>query len=168
MMTSTRTRLALAAIFAVAIVAAPAAADQRGVTEEERESAELLRIHRSTREAHFETDVDLLLARTADPQIYVRDGKIRQRSKAELRDQLERYFRSARYDEWDDLEPPIIRVSTDGTLGWMICRVKVRRSQPTSTGVERQEFVYAGIHAYEKRDGEWMEVANVSTFEPRQ
>lgn len=135
-------------------------------TAADRARADLLQLHRSAREAHFQTDVDSLLSRAGDPLIYVRDGRLLRRSKAELRSQFERYFESARYDEWDDLEPPIVQVSGDGTLGWTISRVRVRRSQQTSTGVAHELFVYAGITTYEKRNGEWTEVANVSTFEP--
>jgi hypothetical protein len=40
-------------------------------------------------------------------------------------------------------------------------------TQSTSIGTATDEFVCAGISTYEKRGGRWMEVANVSTFEPR-
>jgi len=49
----------------------------------------------------------------------------------------------------------------------MITRVRVRRMQKEATAGEReQRFIYAGIMTYEKRDGKWVRVANVSTFEP--
>lgn len=48
----------------------------------------------------------------------------------------------------------------------MITRYKVRRVQKTADGADKEEkFVYAGIMTYEKRDGRWMRVANVSTVE---
>jgi hypothetical protein len=65
------------------------------------------------------------------------------------------------------MEPPIVRVSQDGTLGWVITRTRVRRTQKDAAGAETEtRFVYAGITTYEKRDGRWRRVANVSTFEP--
>ena len=82
-----------------------------------------------------------------------------------MREFFSGYFRDAKYYEWDDIEPPIVRVSRDATMGWMITTVRVRRTQSTSTGGETVRFVYAGISTYEKRGGHWMEVANVSTFE---
>ena len=79
---------------------------------------------------------------------------------------FESYFKDAKYFEWDDLEPPIIRVSADASMAWMIVRTKVRRTQKDSSGAEKEEkFVYAGIMTYEKRNGRWVRVANVSTFE---
>jgi hypothetical protein len=133
----------------------------------ERQRAELLQVHRNVREAHFNTNVDLLLDRASDELIYVRDGKIARQSKADMREFFSGYFRNAKYYEWDDIEPPIVHVSQDASMGWMITNVRVRRTQSTSTTPETVEFVYAGMSTYEKRGGRWMEVANVSTFEPR-
>ena len=77
------------------------------------------------------------------------------------------YFRDAKYYEWDDVEEPIIRISNDASMAWMITRTRVRRVQKTADGTEKEEkFVYAGIMTYEKRDGRWVRVANVSTAEP--
>jgi hypothetical protein len=76
------------------------------------------------------------------------------------------YFKNAKYYEWDDLEPPIVRISDDASMAWMIARTKVRRTQKLATGEEKERaFVYAGIMTYEKRQGKWVRVANVSTFE---
>ena len=138
----------------------------QNTTDRESDAAELLKLHQAGRQAHFRTDVDLLLADQPDEFISVRSGKISRSKKAETRKMFEEYFKGAHYYEWDDLEPPIIRVSRDGSMGWIITRVKVRRTQKDSSGAEKEEkFVYAGIMTYEKRDGKWIKVANVSTFE---
>jgi hypothetical protein len=51
-------------------------------------------------------------------------------------------------------------------MAWMIVRTHVRRAEPDDAGGRRAcEFVYAGIMTYEKRDGRWARIANVSTFE---
>ena len=132
----------------------------------EKEKAELLKIHEAGRRAHFNTDVNLLLEGAPDEFISVSGGKINRSTPAATRKMFESYFKDAKYFEWDDLEPPIIRVSADASMAWMIVRTKVRRTQKDSSGAEREEkFVYAGIMTYEKRDGRWVRVANVSTFE---
>ena len=132
----------------------------------EKEKAELLKIHEAGRRAHFNTDVNLLLEGAPDQFISVSRGKISRSTPADTRKMFESYFKDAKYFEWDDLEPPIVRVSADASMAWMIVRTKVRRTQKDSSGAEREEkFVYAGIMTYEKRDGRWVRVANVSTFE---
>ena len=132
----------------------------------EQEKAELLRLHNSDREAHFKTDVDLLLENSPEEFISVSRGKISRSSEADARKMFTQYFREAKYYEWDDLEEPIIRISKDASMAWMITRVRVRRVQKNAEGAEKEEkFVYAGIMTYEKRDGRWVRVANVSTME---
>ena len=133
----------------------------------EKEKAELLRLHQSDREAHFKTDVDALLENSPEEFISVGRGKINKSSKEDARKMFTGYFRDAKYYEWDDVEEPIIRISNDASMAWMITRTRVRRVQKTADGTEKEEkFVYAGIMTYEKRDGRWMRVANVSTSEP--
>jgi hypothetical protein len=133
----------------------------------EKEKAELLRLHRSDREAHFKTDVDALQQRSPEETISVSEGKVRRTSKTDRRKFFSDYFRGAKYYEWDDLEEPILRISKDASMAWMIVRVKVRRVQKDAAGREHEEkFIYAGIMTYEKVNGKWMRVANVSTFEP--
>jgi hypothetical protein len=133
----------------------------------EKEKAELLRLHQLDREAHFKTNVDLLLEQAPEEFISVSRGKISRSSKEDTRKMFTGYFRDAKYYEWDDLEEPITRISNDATMAWMIVRTRIRRVQKTDDGAEKEEkAVYAGIMTYEKRDGRWVRVANVSTFEP--
>ncbi len=134
---------------------------------QEKERAELLRLHKSDREAHFKTDVELLQRSAPEEFITVNGGKIYRVTKSDERKHFTDYLKDAKYYEWDDVEEPIIRISKDGSMAWMITRIRVRRTQKNDTGTEReQKFIYAGIMTYEKRDGKWIRVANVSTFEP--
>src|SRR5436190_19686878 len=140
-------------------------ADAQPSADLEKEKAELLRMHRSDREAHFKTDVDRLLENSPEEFISVGRGKISRSSKADARKMFTGYFRDAKYYEWDDVEEPIIRISNDGSMAWMITRTRIRRVQQNADGAEKEEkAVYAGIMTYEKRDGRRERVANVSTF----
>ncbi|MCM3904320.1 MAG: hypothetical protein ND866_21710 [Pyrinomonadaceae bacterium] len=133
----------------------------------EKEKAELLRLHKVDREAHFKTDVDLLQQSSPEEFISVSEGKIYRTNKAAERKQFEGYFRGAKYYEWDDIEEPIISISRDGSMAWMVTRIRVRRTQKDAAGVETErKFIYAGIMTYEKKAGKWVRIANVSTFEP--
>jgi hypothetical protein len=132
----------------------------------EKEKAALLRLHEADREAHFKTDVELLQQSSPEEFISVSRGKIHRVMKADERKFFTDYFRDATYYEWDDVEAPIVRVSKDGSMAWMITRVRVRRTQKNAVEEEKEEqFTYAGIMTYEKENGRWVRVANVSTFE---
>jgi hypothetical protein len=148
------------------LVACAACASAEPSADLEKEKAELLRIHKSDREAHFKTDVDKLLENSPEEFISVGRGKINRSSKDDARKMFTGYFRDAKYYQWDDVEEPIIRISNDASMAWMITRTRVRRVQKKADGAEQEEkFVYAGIMTYEKRDGRWVRVANVSTAE---
>ena len=66
----------------------------------------------------------------------------------------------------DDLGPPVIRISKDASMVWMILRTQVRFTYQNETGREAERaFIYTGIVTYEKQDGEWLRTANVATIE---
>lgn len=129
----------------------------------EHEKAALLEIHNKDRRAHFATDVEAALASVYEPHIYVRNGVIQYLSRSDLKKTFLEYFRDTTFLEWDDLEEPIVNVSGDGTMGWMVERSRVRRIIKGEE--DERQFIYAGITVYEKRDGTWLKVANASTFE---
>jgi hypothetical protein len=132
----------------------------------EAEKAALLEIHRQHRQAHFNTDVNLLLSHSGDEFISVSNGEVHRSTLAGQRAFFADYFKGATYYEWDDLEPPIIRISADASMAWMIVRTQVRRTTRREGSDEEREirFVYAGIMTYQKNEGRWVQVANVSTF----
>jgi hypothetical protein len=129
--------------------------------------AELLRAHAADHQAHRDTDVIQLLANQGEPFITVGEGRVASATRAEVAAFFTEYFAGVTYHEYVDLEPPRAMVSADGTLGWVISRTRVRRTQtqPDGQALERS-FVYAGFMGYVREAGQWLRVANVSTFEP--
>jgi hypothetical protein len=129
--------------------------------------AELLAIHKDARRAHFEHDVDAILAGTSESSTSVRDGKVQVRSRDDVRKQFAQYFQGTQFSTWDDLEPPIIQVSPDGKMGWMIVRVRIAYTKTDASGAQsKEDTVMAWMSVYEKRDGKWLHVANASTTAP--
>jgi hypothetical protein len=156
------------AILLLSIAWVPVNADAQSHVDLADEVEQLLRIHESDRRAHFETSAKRIMEHATDEFISVSGGRVRRTTRAEDLRFFEEYFKGAKYYEWDDLQPPIVRVSNDASMAWMIVRTRVRRVQTQSGGeaMERR-FVYAGIMVYEKNGGRWGRVANVSTFEPQ-
>lgn len=130
--------------------------------------AELLELHHAARRAHFNRDVDALLAGTGAEFTMVRDGKVQVKSRDDVRKQFTEYFNGTEFSAWDDLEPPVIHVSPDGKMGWMIVRVRIAYTKTDASGVvSKEDTVMAWMSAYEKRDGKkWIHVANATTTLP--
>jgi hypothetical protein len=129
--------------------------------------AELLALHQADRQAHFDHNVDALLAAFPTEFIYLREGDIQRQSKEDMRQRFTEYFQGAEFTAWDDLEPPIIHVSPDGKMAWMIVRMKVAYTKTDSSGKKtEQNAVLAWLSCYEKHDGKWLHTANVTTAAP--
>ncbi len=156
---------ALAGLFCLAPARPPASLSP--LDTESKAKAELLALHQAARRAHFNRDVDAILANMGPEFTFVREGKIRAMSRDDVRKQFTEYFQGAEFSAWDDVDPPIIHVSPDGQMGWMVVRVRVAYTKSDSSGEKLQdESVIAWMSAYEKRDGKWLHIANASTFEP--
>ena len=69
--------------------------------------------------------------------------------------------------EWDDITPPIIRVSDDATMAFVIVHKKVRLLSKEEGGKESEEVeVFAWLTIYRKVDGKWKVTSIASTSTP--
>jgi hypothetical protein len=133
----------------------------------EEDRAILLRLHELGRIAHLEKRADLLVASFADSLLNIARGAVTIRSPAESRARFQAYFDRSTFLEWADLAPPIIRISPDGQMAYVIVQKSVRLSALDSLGVTQPEHtVFAWVEIYEKRNGSWTLMAVASTDRP--
>ena len=122
-------------------------------------------LHEKVLRAHRESNVDLLLADEGDAYVVANRGEVTRPTLAERRARMGPYLRRTRFAEYRDTVEPIVRVSDDGSLGWVIVQVYARGLQETGGGTpEPIEFTCAWIELYERRDRVWVRVGNVSNF----
>jgi len=125
--------------------------------------ARLLALHEQAMKAHRTNDVDLLLQAEAEDFVLASRGQISRPSLEQRRQFLGSYLRGTRFAEYIDVVAPVVHVSADGTAGWVIAQVRARGTEVG--GAERSiQFESAWIELYEKRDGSWRRVGNVSNF----
>ena len=129
--------------------------------------AELLALHQTVIDAHATSDVELLLRDESDDYVVANRGEITTPNKAARRARLGAYLGSTRFTVYRDEVAPVIRVSEDGTLGWVIVQVYASGEQRGESGQTTPvEFTSAWIELYEKRGGRWLRTGNVSNFKP--
>jgi hypothetical protein len=158
----------LAGLFCFSRGTAHCPAVNRGADEPANGKAELLAIHQAARRAHFNRDVDFIVEGMASEFTTVHEGNIRVMSREDVRKRFTEYFCGAEFSAWDDLEPPVIRISPDGKMGWMIVRVRIAYTKADAGGKRsKEDTVMAWMSAYEKHDGKWLLVANATTSEPK-
>jgi hypothetical protein len=157
----------LAGLFCLSSAPVDSPVANRGADQSASASAELLAVHQAARRAHFDRNVDFIVAGMGTEFTTVHEGMIRVMSREDVRKQFTEYFRGAEFSAWDDLEPPIIRISPDGKMGWMIVRVRIAYTKSDAGGhTSKEDTVMAWMSAYEKRDGKWLLVANATTSKP--
>jgi hypothetical protein len=127
--------------------------------------AELLRLHEQARIAHLQKRADLM--GFADSLMTVARGAVTVRSAAENAARFQAYVDRSTFQEWDDLAPPLIRISPDGGMAYVVVRKSVRLTAPDSSGVAQPEHtVFAWVEVYEKRGGQWTRTLVASTDRP--
>ncbi|HLW01810.1 MAG TPA: DUF4440 domain-containing protein [Ktedonobacterales bacterium] len=132
----------------------------------EQEKARLLRLHESILRAHLENDAKTFLAPYASEWYDVRNAGIRLRTKAEAVPSIERYFKRTHFSDISEIGAPIIHLSTDASMAWVIGAIHVRATQDGSDGQEQDfSFQCAFVSIYEKHEGEWAQVVDASSFQ---
>lgn len=117
--------------------------------------------------AHRESSADLLLRADAPDYVSANRGQITQPSLDVRRERFRQYLGTTRFSEYIDVVPPIVRVSDDGSLGWVIVQVRATGVQTTQEGGSKPlAFESAWIELYERREGSWYRIGNVSNFRP--
>ena len=156
-------RVAAPALALVALAASSCAGAPRPDPADE---AALRALHETVLAAHRSGDVEAWMAIEAADPIVARNGSLASPAPEERRAQRAAYLAATRFSVYRDRRAPIVRVSRDGTLGWVLAEVEIRGTRIEAGVASPVEADYAWIELYEKRDGRWLAVGNVSNRKP--
>ncbi len=126
---------------------------------------ELLRMHYRDRAAHFNRDGASIYKDFADEFFTIDNGQINRGDREAGQRRMQAYFDASTFLEWDDLMPPVIRVSDDGSLAYMLVHKKVRLLNKNNGGKEGIE-VFAWTTTLKRIDGKWKMTSVTSTRTP--
>ena len=131
------------------------------------EEQQLLALHQKAIDGHLQNDVEILLEDEHEDYVIGSRGGVFHPTKDERRQQLGPYLKATKFEVYRDEIPPIVKVSDDGTLGWVVCQVYVKGEQDAGEGeIANVEFFSSWIELYEKRNGRWIRTGNVSNIRP--
>ena len=122
-------------------------------------TSELDKVHELTRRSFLERDGELIAPHIGERELVVSEGQVREETIAEWRERFGGALKAARFERWDDIEPPRSGISADGTMAWLIEVVAMagtRQDQPFESRTAR-------LTVFERRDGRWRRVVNAST-----
>jgi len=128
---------------------------------------ELIGLHRELLEAHRTGDVTRWMDIEAEDYVSANGGRITFPEFSARRSQRAAYLAGTTFEVYRDVREPVVRVSADGSLGWLIAEVEVR-GYATSQAGERESFhdIWAWVELYERVDRRWYLVGNVSNRRP--
>lgn len=126
----------------------------------------LLAAHREVLEAHRTGDLQAWMDGESDDYVLADRGEVSRPRKSERSAQLGPYLKRTRFTEYKDLIEPIVSISRDETMAWVVVQVGASGVQKRDGKEEPIHFVSAWVELYEKRGGRWLRVGNVSNFKP--
>lgn len=119
----------------------------------EAEKKAILTIHDEQRKAHMEKNISLLLRDSLTDYIEVNRGVVRKPTYAESFKRFKSYFDAVDFIKWDDITPPIISFSEDGTMATSIVdKLVITRSKSEN---RFDTTHYAWLAVFKKIDGKW-------------
>ncbi len=133
--------------------------------EEERHL--LLASNELQRKAHFEGSPEILVQEMADTVYTVQRGVIRSSTKPDMIKRWEAYFKRVKYSRWDDLQEPLIQISSDATLATVsVSKITISTlwDEPEA-GIDTTYFAWTS--EYKKLNGAWKIYKMTSTRIPK-
>ena len=126
--------------------------------------AEILRMHELQKTAHLTYNAELLLGDSPEPPVTLSRGNVVRSTRVEDLARFKNYFSSFNFLEWEDIVPPVIRISKDGTMATKIVQKRVRGTRKGDTA--EQHTIFAWLEVLEKIDGRWRLTTIASTDRP--
>jgi hypothetical protein len=78
---------------------------------------------------------------------------------------MQAYLDRSTFIEWDDITPPVIRMSDDGSMAFLLVHKRVRLLDKNDGGKEKVE-VFAWSTTFRKIAGKWKMTSVTSTRTP--
>ncbi|KAA3623229.1 MAG: hypothetical protein DWQ02_24825 [Bacteroidetes bacterium] len=131
----------------------------------ETDKTALLNSNEIQRQAHMENDASLLVSQIADTLVTVQRGNVRTESNTTIKQRFEAYFKTVKYLKWDDISPPVIHISEDGTMATVIVEkiTQAKHLDESGNWGEASETTFAWTSTYQKISGQWLIISVTST-----
>jgi hypothetical protein len=153
------TFLVSAAAVSILLAFNPAAAQQT-------DSMALLSMHDRILEAHRTNDLESWMSIEAADFVSINGGRVSLPTVQQRFTGRHAYLQASKFEIYQDRRPPVIRVSDDGTLGWVIAEVEVKGVETGNGETKSFHDIWAWVELYQKVNGQWKMVGNASNRRP--
>lgn len=124
------------------------------VPDMDAEKKAIIAIHNDQQKAHLEKNVALLLGDSSADYIEVNRGLVKKPSYTENFKKFTAYFESVDFVAWEDVSPPIISISDDGTMATSVVeKLVVTRAKSADHKLDTTHFAWLAV--FKKINGKW-------------
>ena len=131
--------------------------------------AALTRQIEAQRTAHLTYDAELLVGMMADDFTLVDGGEVIRPARAQSLARFRQYFGSVVFRAWDDIAPPVVTVSADGTMATvLVAKIvrTVRRAEAADPQAQVTEARFAWLETWRREPAGWRLAQLASTRSP--
>lgn len=121
------------------------------------------------RYGYLNRDLDTLLSIYPDDYkgYAVSQGDIKEETKESVKKHAEDLFEFGKLTLFEDVREPIISVSPDGKMAWMIGEFRISYSYKDSIGSKQTpDVIEVYLSVWEKKNDNWVEIANAQSYKP--
>ena len=160
--------LAVASAFTVLILVTVNLAATADARNQPDHAASLQAILDSDRRAHLEGNASLIAANLADQVVEVSAGESHTRSREEIQEFFDTRFETVSYLVWRDGEEPIIHLSADMQMAWVVRSIEAEIESVDEKRESGQNLLFTSVYTatYELFDRGWKMTSVTSTFAP--
>ena len=122
----------------------------------------------SDRQAHLEGNASIIAANLADQVIEVSAGQSHTRSREEIQEFFDTRFETVSYLVWRDREEPIIHLSADMQMAWVVRSIEAEIESVDEKRESGQNLLFTSVYTatYELFESGWKMTSVTSTFAP--
>lgn len=132
-------------------------------TTREADVRALRRLHDESLRAHREGDWRWFGEGVADDYVAGSRGELVRPTRVDTLERFRDYLQRTEFTAYHDVAEPVVHVSEDGTMGWVLAQVHVEGVQDAGSASEETiDSTWTWVSIFEKRQGQWLRVANVS------
>ncbi|MCB9289630.1 MAG: hypothetical protein H6560_20170 [Lewinellaceae bacterium] len=124
--------------------------------DEEKERQAILELHEAQRGYHFQKKAEEFAGLMSENYISVNRGQVSRPSYEENVARFGNYFDSVEFVKWDDVQPPEVRFSDDGSMAYTVVEKQVVVTYPDERGGTIADTTdFAWIAVYKKYAKGW-------------
>jgi len=129
-----------------------------------QDESTLLKIHKNILQALLNNDIDRLFLDVSERIFIVENGLIKWKEKDLAIEERRALMKKFNFSVYEDVEQPLVKVSSDGSLGWLVVRVRIEGRETSIDGLDIPVSMFAAwIELYEKINGTWRFVGSVAS-----